>query len=296
MSDVHLFFEACATLGEGPRWDHRTNELHWVDIERGEIHRLTYGSDEDRVVSVGQSVGSAVPRCDGDGWIAGLRDGIALFGHGGKVERFVPVDAERTAHRMNDGVCDSSGRFWTGSLNEEEGPASDVLYRVGPDLSVHEMVQGIGLSNGLAWSPDDQTMYRVDSAIGTVFRSDFLARSATLSHEEPLIVINATLGEPDGITVDADGYIWVALWDGWALRRYSPTGELDYEVSVPVARPTSCVFGGPDLDTLFITTARTGLSEQDLVAQPWAGHILSYTPGVVGLPTRFFGASGTFPR
>jgi sugar lactone lactonase YvrE len=288
MSEAHLFFEAGATLGEGPRWDHRTNELHWVDIERGEIHRLGFGSQEHRVVSVGRSVGSAVPLADGDGWIAGLRDGVAVIAYDGDVRRFVPVDAERPRHRMNDGACDSSGRFWTGTLDEDHGPPSDVLYRVGPDLSVDAVVQGIGLSNGIAWSPDGQTMYRVDSASGTIFRGDFHADSATLSHEQPLVVIDASVGEPDGITVDADGYIWAALWDGWALRRYAPTGELDYDLRVPVARPTSCVFGGPDLATLFITTARTGLSDDDLAAQPWAGHILSCTPPVGGLPTNFF--------
>jgi sugar lactone lactonase YvrE len=290
LTAVELYYEAGAALGEGPRWDPRTNELHWVDIERGEIHRLEHDTRRHHCVSVGQSVGAAVPLRNGDGWIAGLRDGVAIVGRDGRVVESVPVDAARPRHRMNDGACDTAGRFWTGTLDEDHGPASDALYRVDHDLAVESVVTGIGLSNGLAWSPDDATMYRVDSALGSVFRCDFDAASGTRGAEEVLAVIDAADGEPDGITVDRDGFVWVALWDGWALRRLSPSGDVDAVVQVPVARPTSCTFGGPDLDTLFVTTARIGLAQDALREQPWAGHILSWTPGVSGLPLTFFGA------
>ena len=289
MSDQSaVYFEAAAQLGEGPRWDERTNELHWVDIERGEIHRRGHGTGEHHVVTVGQSVGAAVPLSEGGGWIAGVRDGVVIVGSDGEIRRSVLVDSQRTSHRMNDGACDASGRFWTGTLDEDHGPASDALYRVDTDLMVEKMVDGIGLSNGLAWSPDNSTMYRVDSAAGVIFRAEFFAQSGALGAAATFAVVDAADGEPDGITVDADGCVWVALWDGWALRRYTPTGELDCVLTLPVARPTSCVFGGADLDTLFITTARTGLGADALHGQPWAGHILSCTPGPRGLPTNYF--------
>ncbi|MEY2424733.1 MAG: hypothetical protein QOI61_305 [Actinomycetota bacterium] len=283
-----VYFEAAAQLGEGPRWDERTNELHWVDIERGEIHRLHHGTGEHRVVTIGQSVGAAVPLREGSGWIAGVREGVAVIGYDGEVRRTVRVDAERPSHRMNDGACDTAGRFWTGTLDEDHGPPSDALYRVDHDLAVQTVVEGIGLSNGLAWSPDDSAMYRVDSAAGVIFRTEFAAESGTLGAQAPFVVVDQTDGEPDGITVDAEGGVWVALWDGWALRRYSPAGELDAVVPVPVARPTSCTFGGTDLATLFITTARTGLDDDALRDQPWAGHVLSCTTGARGMPTNYF--------
>ena len=290
MPQVEVFFEAAATLGEGPRWDHRTNELHWVDIERGEIHRLCADTSEHRVVTVGQSVGAAVPRRNDNGWIAGVRDGIVLLDGDGVVERSVAVDDARPSHRMNDGACDVAGRFWAGTMNEEAGPASDALFCIEPDLAVATVVSQVGLSNGLGWSPDNSTMYRVDTAARTLFCCEYLVDTGERGPERPLVVVDEADGVPDGIAVDASGCIWIALWDGWALRRYTSEGKLDAVLTVPVARPTSCVFGGADYRTMFVTTARTGLADDELKQQPWAGHVLSYEVDEPGLPTNFFAA------
>lgn len=286
--DIEVFAQSANALGEGPRWVGSRSELHWVDIHRGEIHTMAVGGTH-RVVRLGQTVGAVVPRRDGAGWIAGLRDGVALLDSGGVIERVVAVD-DRPSHRMNDGVCDAAGRLWIGTLDEDHAGHTDRVYVVSHDLVVRVAVDDVGLSNGIGWSPDGQTMYRVDSARGAIYACTFDPGSGERGGEEVLAEIPSHEGEPDGLTVDAEGFVWVAVWDGWELRRYAPDGAVDRVVAVPVARPTSCVFGGADLSTLYVTSARTGLSAADLLAQPWAGHVLACAPGIAGMPTNLFGA------
>ena len=280
---AQIYFEARAGLAEGPVWDHRTNELHWVDIERGEIHRRAHASGEHVVVRLDESVGAAVPTASGDGWIVGLRSGVALVGFDGSVRHRVDIDHERQRHRMNDGACDARGRFWTGTLNEEDGEPCDSLYCVGTDWRVWEAQSGIGLSNGLAWSPDNAVMYRVDSKRGLIFASDFDASVGQRANERVLVDLSEEHAEPDGLTVDASGALWVAMWDGWRVDRYSHAGELIRSLELPVARPTSVAFGLDDLSTLFITTASKGASQEH------AGAIFRVDVDTPGLPANWFG-------
>jgi sugar lactone lactonase YvrE len=284
-AEVH--FEASALLGEGPVWDDTRNELLWVDIERCEVHSLDEAGRHD-VATLKESVGAAVPLRTGDGWIVGLRGGVGIVSRDGTVRERRAIDEERVAHRMNDGACDSMGRFWTGTMHESPGPPSDALYQVGPDLVPIKRIDGVGLSNGISWSPDDRWMYHVDSAAGTVSKYPFDLKTGSVGDRYPLIAIDPSDGEPDGITTDTEGGIWVALWDGWRIRRYLPTGELDNEIGLPVSRVTSCAFGGPAHSTLYITSARVGLSMNELERQESAGHIFRVETPFMGTRTHHF--------
>jgi sugar lactone lactonase YvrE len=187
--------------------------------------------------------------------------------------------------RMNDGGCDPQGRFYCGSMAYDEAPGRGTLYRLDPDRSVRVVLDGLTISNGLAWSPNGYTAYHVDSPTQTVRAYAFDADRGRLEDGHVVVVIDAADGTPDGLTVDADGNLWVALWDGGAVRHYSASGELLDVVAVPARRVTACTLGGVDLDTLFITTSRVDVPPGE---QPAAGALFIAHPGVRGLPTATF--------
>jgi sugar lactone lactonase YvrE len=218
-----------------------------------------------------------------------MRDGFALLDRQTKDLQLVcPVERDRTAHRMNDGKCDSSGRFWAGTMALDMSPGAGALYRLGTDLQAVQMLPEVSVSNGLAWSRDDRTMYFVDSGTNGVDVFDYTPESGLIDHRRRLLDIAPGDGLPDGMAIDAEGFLWIALWDGWAVRRYTPDGTLDLVVELPTAQITSCTFGGEDLDELYITSASDGLPEWQRREQPHAGAIFRVRPGVVGLPTHKF--------
>jgi sugar lactone lactonase YvrE len=204
--------------------------------------------------------------------------GFGLLATGGDLTTLPDVWDDATV-RMNDGACDQQGRFFCGSMAYGAAPGRGALYRLDPDGTVHPVHSGITISNGIGWSPDGSRAYYVDSGTGRVD-----VCSPDLVERRPFVTVPETTGTPDGLTVDADGGVWVALWGGSAVHRYSPDGELDQVVSLPVAQVSSCAFGGEDLDTLFITTSREGLSDPE----PAAGALFAVQPGTKGLPTLTF--------
>lgn len=194
------------------------------------------------------------------------------------------------ALRMNDAKCDPAGRLWGGTMTVERRQGACALYRLDPDGTVTTALDGVTLSNGLGWSPDGRTMYYIDTPLRTVDAFDFDVDTAMLTQRRTVVQVEDGAGNPDGLTVDADGCLWVALAHGSAVRRYTPAGRLDAVVPMPVRKVTSCTFGGSGLDQLFVTTACAGLSEQDLVAEPLAGAVLCCDVGTPGLPAdRFAG-------
>jgi sugar lactone lactonase YvrE len=287
-TEVELVQDARATLGEGPVWDGRTQELVWVDILAGAVHRLDPSTGRDRVLTVGQPVGTVAVRLSG-GYVAALRDGIAVLGDDGGLAFISDVEAELPTHRFNDGKCDRTGRLWAGTMRFDQAPGSATLYRVDPDHTVTPVVTGLGLSNGLGWSLDGSLMYFIDSLAGGVDVFDFDDGAGITGGPRRLVTFVPEEGLPDGMTVDADGFLWVALYGGGQVRRYSPEGELDLVVRLPVGRPTSCAFGGAELDELYITTARQGQSSRDLAAEPGSGGIFRFRPAVRGRPDNVFG-------
>ena len=275
---VDVVLAAEALLAEGPVWDARSSCLRWVDIYRGRVHRFDPASGADTFFEVGEDVGTVAVRAAGGLVIATTTGLYTCLEDGGRKTLLHAVDTDPPGGRFNDGKADPWGRFWAGTMLDDPHGAC-ALYRMDPDRSLHTMVTGVSCSNGLGWSPDGSFMYYIDTPAGGVDAFDHDVSSGDLSGRRRIVDIDR--GQPDGMTIDADGCLWVALWDGWGLRRYAPDGRLLTTVEVPAQRVTSCAFGGPALSTLYVTTARTGLA--DFTDQPHAGSLFALEPGVVGL-------------
>jgi sugar lactone lactonase YvrE len=275
-----------AQLGEGPRWDAATGTLLWVDIPARLVHRYDPAAGADTSQEVGDVVSLALPRKRG-GVVVGLPDGLHLL-DGRPSTLVAPIEAQRRDTRTNDGACDPVGRLWVGTMALDERSPVAGLYRVDPDMSVTAVLAGTTITNGLGWSPDGTRFYFIDSPTRRVDVFDFDLVMGKLENRRPLAAVEVEGAVPDGLTVDAEGCLWVALHGGWGLRRYSPDGELLGTVDLPVARVTSCCFGGEGLRDLYVTTRREGLSEAEHAAQPLAGALLRLDVGVGGLPTDAF--------
>lgn len=285
---AELVLAAQAELGEGARWDSRTSSLLWVDILRGELHQFNPSSGKDTSRSVGRHLGAVAPRTK-SGFVAATREGFVFLLDDGREERLAAPYAERPELRFNDGRADRSGRFWADSLAYDLSPGKAAVFRLDRDRSAHAVVDGLWLGNGIDWSPDDRLFYLVDTLHRQVDVFDFHSAEGTLTGRRRFLDVPESIGHPDGLTVDAGGCVWLALFNGGCVHRYTPDGRLDLRVEVPGARQvTSCAFGGADLDVLFITTARENMSAADLASQPRAGSLFAVHPGVGGLPTSAF--------
>jgi len=280
---AELVLDARAGLGEGPLWDSRTGELLWVDIMAGLVHRFDPTSSTDSAFDVGQPVGAVVPRASG-GYAFALRDGFAV-GDAGAVTLVAPIEPDRSDIRMNDGACDSRGRFWAGTMQLKHERGAGALYRLDGTAGAETMVAGVTISNGIAWSPEDTTMYYIDTTTRGVDAFDYDAESGAVSRRRRLVTIEDGAGLPDGLIVDAEGCIWVALWEGWGVRRYAADGTHLGTVDVPAARVTKPAFGGAGLRDLYVTTAA---ADEPDTAQPHAGGIFRTRPGAHGLPARHY--------
>jgi sugar lactone lactonase YvrE len=275
-------------LGEGPVWDARIGRVAWVDILEGRLH-LTAPDGETRTIRLPSPVGSIAPRARG-GWVAALADGFWAVADDGSVECLADVQSDRPDLRFNDGKCDPQGRFWAGTMALDHRADAGALYRLDADLSVHRLLDGVAISNGLDWSLDGRTMYYIDTPTRRIDRFDFDPADGSISGRRPFATVGSADGSPDGLTVDAEGGVWVALWDGWTVRRYLPDGSIDREIRLPVSEVTCPAFGGPDLDELYITTAWELLSAEQHAREPLAGALFRVRPGVHGRPpTQFAG-------
>lgn len=287
--------DVTATLGEGPYWVPEDGCLLWVDIDEGQLHRTDVESGATESVSV-DSVSAAWP-VNGGGILTAAGNQLTLrSGWGGPGPAEPRVIAEVWARpdvRFNDGAVDPAGRVWIGSMHKgETDPLGDV-FRLDHGGVLTPMVRKVTVSNGIGWSPDGARMYYVDSPSRKIDVFDYDSASGEVSGRRVFADLQYADGVPDGLTVDADGCVWVAMWGGAALRRFTPDGKPDVALPVPVARPTSCAFGGPDLSDLYVTTASVGLSESARAAQPLAGRLLRMRPGPFGLPSST--ASATLP-
>jgi sugar lactone lactonase YvrE len=264
--------------GEGPVWSERWGGLRWVDMLAGDVLSLAPdGSVERRHIS--RVVAALRPRSRG-GAVLGVERGFALEEADGMVTELDELWTDANL-RMNEGACDPDGRFHCGSMAYDKQPGAGSLHRLDPDGSVHVVLTGVTVSNGLDWSPDGSRAYYndTDSERTDVFDYD---TDSGLSGRRPFV---DSPGRPDGLTVDAEGGVWVALSNRGEVRRYAPDATLDAVVRLPVTKVTACTFGGPALDQLFITTSRQGL---DADAEPAAGSLFRTVPGVTGLPVREF--------
>jgi sugar lactone lactonase YvrE len=275
-----------AILGEGPVWVEREQALYWLDIEGRRIFRRS-GDGQVREWAAPFKLGSLAPRAAG-GFIAGTAQGLAFVDPGAELfEIFADPEEALPENRFNDGKVDRQGRFWAGTMDGKEKEASGTLYRIGADLAPMAVDKGYRVTNGPAFSRDGRLMYHNDSARQLIYLFD-LEESGEASNRRLFKSFGEGDGYPDGMTVDAEDCLWVAFWDGWCLRRFSPSGELLLRLDLPVQRPTSCAFGGPALEQLYITSAKRGFEEAELEKQPQAGGLFLVNPGVAGIAEQPF--------
>ncbi len=287
---LEVIFDVKAELGEGPTWDVARQRLLFVDILRADVHAFDPATGTDRVYDVGLPVGAIACTERGDWVLAAGRGFSRLDPDSGRVTPIVEAAPGRQDLRMNDGYVDPQGRFWAGTLSLEGGAGQAALYRLDPDGTVHTMLEAVTTSNGIDWSPDGRLMYFIDTRTNRIDVFDFDGASGAISNRRPFVTIAPDDGHPDGLVVDAEGAIWLGLWQGRAFRRYTPDGALDWTIPMPTSLVTKCAFGGPHLDQLFITTARVALTDAERVAQPHAGSLFKMVPGVRGrAPSRFRG-------
>ncbi|MEZ4614958.1 MAG: SMP-30/gluconolactonase/LRE family protein [Caldilineaceae bacterium] len=289
--DVQLLVDNRSLVGEGALWDEQAQVLYWVDILSNMLYCYDPTSGENRSWDVGQHVGTVVLRERG-GVMLALRDGFAGFDlTTGALTMIADPEAHIIGNRFNDGKCDPGGRFWAGTMAYEDQSVQGSLYRLDADLSVHKMLEDIGISNGIVWSLDQRTMYYIDSIAHTVRAFDYNNKSGAISNERVVIQVMNEMGLPDGMAIDAEGMLWVAHFGGSCVRRWNPiTGQIIGRVALPTAQITSCAFGGRNFDTLYITSAADGYDEEDFAREPHAGALFATQPGVRGVPTfRFAG-------
>jgi sugar lactone lactonase YvrE len=284
-TEVSLVLRASAQIGEGPVWDASTQRLYWVDIVGQELHAFNPSDGTNTTHACPDIVTSVSPRAGG-GLLLTLRRSFALFDEAsGRFDIIADVEPDRPGNRFNDGKTDRRGRHWAGTMGDIDWnhPIGN-LYRFGPDRRAVRVATEIRCSNGIAWSPDDRTMYFCESFAYVIHAYDFDIVSGEIENRRTFATVDAASGSfPDGITVDADGFLWCAQPVFGRLVRYDPNGRIERIIELPVSRGTSVMFGGPDLSTLYITTMRTTLDERQLSEEPLAGSLLAITPGVRGL-------------
>ena len=286
--DAEVVVPARCELAEGPVWDAAHGLLRWVDILPGHVHALDPVSGAHTWFEAGDPVGTVGLTRDG-GLVYALVDRFAVSDHEGRDLRPLgDFTVDRSEVRFNDGKPDPWGNFWAGTMawQEQGGPPCN-LYRLSPDGAVTELLDGVGLSNGLDWTDDRRLFYYADSNSGRVDLFGTDPDTGELSGRRGFVAVSG--GIPDGLTLDAEGCLWLAVWGSGELHRYTPDGRLDTVVKLPATQVTSAAFGGADLGTLYITTARENFTPADLAAQPLAGHIFACTPGVTGRLPFLFG-------
>lgn len=286
MTTIRCVAQTNDVLGEVPVWSRREGALYWIDAFKPALNRFVPATGQVTSWTPPVKLGSFALRAGG-GVLLASRAGLGFYDpETGSFELVHNPEADRPNNLLNDGRCDSRGRFWVGSMDKMIEQPSARLYRFDADRTCHVMHDGIWLTNTVAFSPDDRILYAGDSHVKTIFQYDFDVASGAVSNRRPFVTVET--GLLDGSCVDQDGCLWNTHFDAGRVVRYTPAGRVDRTIALPVSRPTSCTFGGDDLRTLYITTARFRLSEAERAAQPDAGGLLAIDIGVRGLPDAEF--------
>lgn len=283
---VRCIADVQANVGEGPVWVAREGALYWVDNKGGKVFRL--GEDgEVRTFQTPLEICCMAPKRSG-GFIAGTDRGLANVDlEACRFDVFVNPEEAIPGNRFNDGKTDWLGRFWSGTMDNREKDATGSLYRLDPDRSWAKVDGGYRVTNGPAFDRARSRMYHTDSALQLIYRFD-ISEDGEAGERTEFVGFGEGDGSPDGMTVDSDGNLWVAFWDGWCVRKISPDGEILERIPMPVQRPTSCAFGGPDLDLLYVTSARRDLDEEELKMQPCAGGLFLVDTDARGVAQKEF--------
>ncbi|NJL86143.1 MAG: SMP-30/gluconolactonase/LRE family protein [Leptolyngbyaceae cyanobacterium SM1_1_3] len=260
--------------------------LYWVDIYNHWVYQFDPATGQTRYFDVGGVVG-CLAIASNRRLLLALRHELAVLDLAtGELTPILSVEADKPYNRFNDGKCDVAGRFWFGSMSTQDAGGS--LYRYDLDGSLHQMATGLTISNGIGWSPDNQTFYLTDSADQVIYAYQFDLVSGAIAQQQVLVDLSLADLIPDGLAIDAEGCLWSAIWDGWCVIRFSPEGKELARFPLPVQRPTACTFGGTDLKKLYVTTASVGLSEAEIQASVFSGDLFCIHTDVVGLPTSTF--------
>ncbi|UVC09468.1 SMP-30/gluconolactonase/LRE family protein [Rhizobium sp. TH2] len=289
-ADIRCVVDCANVLGEVPLWDVAEQALYWVDIEGKRLHRLTPTTGMVDIWDMPERIASFALREKG-GLVVAFASGLAFLDLDTmKIDWIARPEAHLPGNRFNEGKVDRNGRFWAGTMDDSLAGHTAALYRLDPDLTLTKVLGDIGISNCFVWSRTDDHFWFADTLDKQVFTFDYDSTAGALSNRQIFVDMTGLGYGPDGGTIDEEGCIWIAMWDGWKVSRFTPDGQLDREVHLPVARPSSCMFGGPDLSTLYVTTAIWDATADDLKGQPQAGGLFAIDAGVRGLPeTRFAG-------
>ena len=287
MSEIRSALSLRPDLGESPVWHRGEGALYWVDVRKPTINRFDPETGRNEEFIAPEPV-HAIALTRSHRLLAVLEASLAFVDcKAGAVEPLTDV-VEGIEDNLNDGRCDRAGRFWVGSKARDWVKPIGGLFRFDPDGSLHRLDEGIQLANGLGWSPDNRTMYFIDSQPRVIYAYDFDFTAGTVRNRRVLVRIAEEHGLPDGMTVDAEGFLWVAQWNGWRIVRYDPDGAVERVIRMPVARPTSCMFGGPDLRTLYVTSGTMRMTPDEIAAQPRAGNLFAIDTDIQGLPEPHF--------
>jgi D-xylonolactonase len=287
VDEPHCIWPAGAILGEGPVWHPQERRLYWLDIKAPAIHAIDPASDARKTWPMPEPIGCIAPRHAG-GFVAGMKSGFAILDlERGSIDLIGDPEPYQMGNRFNDGKCDGAGRFWAGSMDDQVQKPTGWLYCLDTERKWTRWDGPYACTNGPAFSVDNRTLYHTDTMGRTVYAFD-LAADGTPSGKRVFVKFAEEDGYPDGMTVDAEGCIWIAHWGGWRITRYRPDGSIGRIVRLPVAQVTSCAFGDDDLCTLYITSAATGLSEVERAAQPLAGGLFAIRTDVTGRACSFY--------
>jgi sugar lactone lactonase YvrE len=284
---VRIAIDSQDQLGEGATWRVETQELVRVDIAQGLVHGWRPETGESWSASFDGEVGAAVPRA-GDGFVVAVDHDLWLVDAGGQRTMLASAETDREANRFNDCRADPAGRLWAGTMSTLREPGVAGLYRLEAGGELERVVADTTISNGLGWSPSGELMYFIDSTTQRIDVFDYDVASGTPTARRAFAAVEPRDGLPDGLCVDADGGVWVCLFGGGAVRRYSPDGSLDAVIDMPVPHVTCPAFGGPSLETLYVTSTRHRLTAEQLPSFPQAGSVFALEPGVEGLPAGAF--------
>ncbi len=288
-NSADLLLDTTSTLGEGPVWDWKNKLLFWVDIEGGLLHCYNPIGQEHQKWTFGQMLGAVVPT-ENSTLLLALETGLALFEPNTETLTKLSVLVNDLPElRYNDGKVGPNGNFWIGSMHKQLVPNSGNLYRVDHNLSVTQVISQTTISNGMAWTADHKQFYYIDTATQQVVQFHFDKNTSEIANRQVVITIPESAGAPDGMAIDEEGMLWIAHWGGFAVRRWNPhTGEVIEKIQLPAPNVTSCCFGGAHLDTLYITTARSGLSESQIKEFPQSGGLFAFQSKVKGTRIQYF--------